>query len=99
MSRRAARGKTADFPWRAGMRGRVGRAAKQAGLFLLCHEDGCWEFLSATRGVSVLTWFDTDGRWSTPGGKRGAARSPFGALHAAIQVENLPGAGHAGIAR
>lgn len=69
------------------MVGKVSRDAKRAGLFLLVHDDGRWEFLSATTGKSVLTWFSGTSTWTTTRGRRGKARSPFVAMHEAIKSD------------
>jgi hypothetical protein len=63
--------------------------ARRAGLFALYHDDGRLEFISATSGKSVLTWFSgANGRnWTATTGERGRAENPLQALRAAIDQE------------
>ena len=65
---------------------RVRNEAQRAGLFLFVHKDR-WEFLSNATGKSLLTWWPSNGGFTTTSGERGASRSPFGALHAAIRCD------------
>ncbi len=67
------------------LRKRVSNEARRAGLFLFTQGDQ-WQFLSAVTGKCVMTWFASDGNWLAMDNSRGHARSPLGALHAAIAV-------------
>lgn len=71
---------------------RLAKESRRGEMLLLVHAGGRYEFLSELTGRSVLTWFSSDGRWSAavcPEGmaSMGKASSPFGALHAAIEID------------
>lgn len=60
--------------------------AKKAGMFCLPSESKV-EFFSSQTGRMLLTWFRDSHKWTTPQRDKGYARSPFGALHAAIAID------------